>query len=150
MQYIKYLFYRVHLRKLFSMGEKQRLLLVEDFVGALRWHPHLGNVLTHISSRNWQRVEESFAIFFDPKADVPALTPLSQNILELVCDNAGTTGRIMRPFLLEFLARNLASEDAASIEKWIRRLRASLPDHADAAPVRAPDRPGAALTRIAS
>lgn len=125
-------------------------ILVEDFVGALRWHPHLGNVLTHVSSRNWGRVEESFAIFFDPAADATSLTPLSKNILELICDNAGTTGRIMQPFLLAFLARNLKGEDSTRIQERIWSLRDSLPDHADAPPVHAPDRLGMTLQRIAS
>lgn len=133
------------------MVEKQKTsLLVEDFVGALRWHPHLGNVLTHISSRNWRRVEESFAIFFDPTADASALTPLSQNLLELICDNAGTTGRIMQPFLLSFLARYLNGEDAACIQERIRRLRTSLPDYAYRTPVHAPDQFDMTFKRIAS
>jgi len=133
------------------MVEKQKMaLLVEDFVGALRWHPHLGNVLTHISSRKWGQVEESFAIFFDSTADASSLTPLSQNLLELICDNAGTTGRIMQPFLLTFLAQNLDDEDAARIEQRIRCLRASLPDHADTTPVHAPDRFDTTFKRIAS
>lgn len=133
------------------MVEKEKILFLgEIFVASLRWHPHLGNVLTHISSRNWRRVEESFVILFDPTADAFTLTPLTQNILELVCDNAGTTGRIMRPFLLKSLARNLSGEDAARIEEWIQRLRASLPDYADAPPVVAPDRLGMTFRRIAS
>ncbi len=133
------------------MVEKEKILLLgEVFVASLRWHPHLGNVLTHISSRNWRHVEESFVVLFDPTADASTLTPLTQNILELVCDNAGTTGRIMQPFLLNFLARNLNSEDVARIEEWIQRLRASLPGYADTPPALAPDRLGIAFKRIAS
>jgi hypothetical protein len=112
------------------MTNADRASLAQIMVATLRNHSHLNNVLTHIAAKNWQHVEEALDIILDPAGEVETLTPLAQNILRLICDNRGTTGRIMQPFFLAFLDR-AAGEQKERIENRIRRLRAGQPDMAD-------------------
>jgi hypothetical protein len=104
-------------------------LLAESLSSALRRHPHLGNVMTHISSARWPRVDEALRPLFTPYSDRLDVSPLTRNILELICDNRGTTGRIMQPFFQAFLSKNLDSEEAEQIKAWVWKLRAAQPGY---------------------
>lgn len=104
-------------------------LLAETLSGAFRRHPHLGNVLTHISSARWARVDEALLPLLNPYRDSFEVSPLTQNLLELICDNRGTTGRIMQPFFRAFLAKHVTSDKAEQIEAWVWKLRAAQPGY---------------------
>lgn len=98
--------------------------LAEILYAALRRHPHLGNVLTHIAAQKWQRVEEALGQLLDPSAEPERFSPVARNLLELICDNRGTTGRILQPFFFGTVA-HVAGEDArAKLETRLRALRA--------------------------
>lgn len=98
--------------------------LADIIYASLRRHPHLGNVLTHIAAQKWQRVEEALGQLLDPSAEPERLSPVARNLLELICDNRGTTGRIMQPFFFGTVA-HVAGEDArTTLETRLRALRA--------------------------
>jgi hypothetical protein len=113
----------------------QVVLLAEALSAALRRHPHLGNVVTHISAKRWAQVSEALLPLLNPYNDSFSVTPLTRNLLELICDNRGTTGRIMQPFFRAFLADHVTGNEAERIEAWVWKLRSMQPDRAiDAAP----------------
>ena len=66
-------------------------------VAAFRRHPHINNVLTHISDANWERVEQALRAILDPLAASRDLSPLARNIVDLMCADRGVTGRILKP-----------------------------------------------------
>jgi hypothetical protein len=70
---------------------------------AFRAHPHLNNVLTHISRANWPSLEQSLRRILDPATTSEGLSPLEQNILDLMCADRGITGRILKPYFLAVL-----------------------------------------------
>jgi hypothetical protein len=114
-------------------------------VAALRRQPHISNVLTHISGANWQRVEQALCAILDPLTASGDLCPLARNIVDLMCADRGVTGRIMKPYFRDLLARILSPHLAAlltdqvsllflefefgsrSVEEAFRRLRLSKP-----------------------
>jgi len=65
---------------------------------AFRAHPHLNNVLTHISRANWPSLEHSLRRILDPATTGEGLSPLEQNLLDLMCADRGITGRILKPY----------------------------------------------------
>lgn len=77
-------------------------------VAAFRRHPHINNVLTHISGANRQRVEQAQRAILDPLTASRDLTPLARNILDLMCADRGVTGRILKPYFRGLLARILS------------------------------------------
>ena len=107
---------RVAARPEFSIGELAFRVLV-----AFRVHPHLSNVLTHISGANWARVERSLNSIFDLATTSGRLSPLEQNIIDLMCADRGITGRIMKPYLQAVLRRVLEPDQA---ERLIRHINA--------------------------
>ncbi|THD56985.1 MAG: hypothetical protein E8A46_02475 [Bradyrhizobium sp.] len=82
-------------------------------VAAFRRHPHINNVLTHISGANWQRVEQAQRAILNPLTASRDLTPLARNILDLMCADRGVTGRILKPYFRGLLARILSPHLAA-------------------------------------
>jgi len=82
---------------------------------AFRSHSHINNVLTHISGGDWNRVEETLRVIFDPMVERAGLSPLARNILDLVCAERGVTGRILKPYFRAFLHDLLEPELAARI-----------------------------------
>ncbi len=98
----------------FAMGASHgdREISVGDLaflvVAAFRRHPHINNVLTHISGANWQRVEQAQRAILDPLTASRDLTPLARNILDLMCADRGVTGRILKPYFRGLLARILS------------------------------------------
>jgi hypothetical protein len=65
---------------------------------AFRAHPHLNNVLTHISHANWPSLEQSLRRILDPATTSDGLSRFDQNILDLMCADRGITGRIHKPY----------------------------------------------------
>ena len=68
-----------------ATAEAERLPSLDDLVfslaAAFRQHPHISNVLTHISSSNWGKVEQALRSILDPRAGSCDLSPLAQNII---------------------------------------------------------------------
>lgn len=93
--------------------------LVFAMVAALRKHPHVSNVLTHISGQSWARVEQTLRLILDTNTTRRDLTPLGRNVVELMWAENGVTGRIFKPYLLQLLTvlsgPGLASEILAHI-----------------------------------
>jgi len=86
---------------------------------AFRSHPHLSNVLTHISGGNWTKVERSLGSIFDVAITSGSRSPLDENIIDLMCADRGVTGRIMKPYFHAVL-RSLLEPDEA--ERLIRHI----------------------------
>lgn len=84
-------------------------------VAVLRQHGHIGNVLTHISRTNWTNIELALRTIIDPDVDSQSLSPLAQNIVELICGERGVTGRITKPYFRTALNRILGTDGAARL-----------------------------------
>lgn len=97
--------------------------LVFTLVALLRADGHLCNVLTHISSGDWRAVEQAITSILSSRTSSKKLPNVARNMLELICDNRGVTGRIMRPFFFEAIARIAGKSEMTRLEKKVRRLR---------------------------
>ena len=64
---------------------------------AFRAHPHVNNVLTHISRAKWAEVEKSLNHILDLATISDDLSPLEENIVELMVGERGITGKILKP-----------------------------------------------------
>lgn len=95
-------------------------------VAMLRQHSHIGNVLTHISGRNWTKVERALDSIIDPDVGGKALSPLAQNIVELICGDRGVTGRMMKPYFRTVLGKILGIDSASRLMQRISVLFAEL------------------------
>ena len=95
-----------------GMAHDNREIAVGDLaflvVAAFRRQPHISNVLTHISGANWGRVEQALRAILDPFTASRDLTPLARNIVDLMCADRGVTGRILKPYFRDLLARILS------------------------------------------
>lgn len=93
--------------------------LVFFVAAAFRGHPHINNVLTHISGANRDRVEQALRVILDSRAGSHDLSPLARNIVDLMCADRGVTGRILKPFyralLMTFLGDRVASRLIAHV-----------------------------------
>lgn len=96
--------------------------LVFHVAAAFRGHPHLNNVLTHISRANWSAVEKALYGIFDRHAGSNGLSPLARNIVDLMCADRGVTGRILKPFYRERLVALLGKREAAHLIAHVTRL----------------------------
>lgn len=76
-------------------------------VAAFRAHPHINNVLTHISRTNWALVERDINSIIDPATVSEELSPLAQNLIDLMCAERGVTGKILKPYFHDALGRLL-------------------------------------------
>lgn len=132
------------------INDAKAKFLAEDLSSAFRRHPHLGNVLTHISSGRWPRVDEALQPLFTPSSKGFEVGPLTRNILELICDNRGTTGRIMQPFFQTYLSRRLNTVDAENIAAWVWHLRRSQPDYVSEDESEIPEARVSSFERLAS
>jgi hypothetical protein len=77
--------------------------LVAYVVAAFRSHPHLSNVLTHISGGSWDRIEQALQVILDLRSGRNDLSPLVRNIIDLMCADRGITGRIFKPYYQNLL-----------------------------------------------
>jgi hypothetical protein len=102
--------------------EPGREELVERLVAAFRWHPHINNVLTHICGSQWMRVSQALRMIVDPASTRRELSPLALNIVELMWAESGVTGRILKPYLCDVLARNLPRPAAYRLQLQIAGL----------------------------
>lgn len=97
--------------------------LVFPLVAALHRHPHLSNVLTHISRASWPRVEQTLRLLLDPATDARDLTPLALNMLDLICAERGDTGRIFKPYFCALLTALTGPDQADRLLAHMHRLR---------------------------
>lgn len=86
---------------------------------AFRAHPHVSNVLTHISRAKWDEVERSIKSIIDPAMTGDDLSPLERNIVDLIVAERGITGRILKPYFHAVLYRLL---DPSGRERLIRQI----------------------------
>ena len=100
-----------------SIGELAFRVLV-----AFRLHPHLSNVLTHISGANLAKVERSLNSIFELTTTSGSLSALDQNIVDLMCADRGITGRIMKPYFQAVLRRVLQPDHAQRLIRHIDAL----------------------------
>lgn len=89
---------------------------------AFRAHPHINNVLTHISQANWARVEQALNSILDLTTKSDSLSQLGQNIIDLMCADRGVTGRILKPYFHAALHRLLLPEVAERIIRHVEIL----------------------------
>jgi hypothetical protein len=88
---------------------------------AFRAHPHINNVLTHISRANWSEVARALEVILDASTASGDLSPLAQNIVDLMCAERGITGKIVKPYFHDALYRLLEPSRA---ERLIRHIEA--------------------------
>jgi len=91
-------------------------------IAAFRRHPHISNVLTHISGANWGRVEQALRTILDPLKPGSDLSPLARNIVDLMCADRGVTGRILKPYFRDLLGRILSPQLAGLLTDHITLL----------------------------
>lgn len=96
--------------------------LTRTATAVFRNHPHINNVMTHICRGRWERIEQALGIILNPLATLNDLSPLAQNIVELICAERGTTGRILKPYFHALLARVLPPRTAAYLRAHVSRL----------------------------
>lgn len=73
--------------------------LARKVVAAFRRHPHINNVMTHISGARWEKIEQAVRVILDPAMTREQLSPLAHNIVQLMWAEGGVTGRILKPHL---------------------------------------------------
>ncbi|MBS0528563.1 MAG: hypothetical protein JSS22_04125 [Proteobacteria bacterium] len=93
---------------------------------AFRAHPHVCNVLTHISRSNWNHVESVLNAILDPATTSDGLSPLPHNILDLMCAERGVTGRTLKPYFHAVLHRLLGPTAAERTIDHVETLRAGI------------------------
>jgi hypothetical protein len=87
----------------------------------LRAHPHINNVLTHISRAKWVEVEHALNRILDPSTISDDLSPLEENIIDLLVGERGITGKILKPYFQAALHRIVEPSRA---ERLIRHVNA--------------------------
>lgn len=93
--------------------------LVAVIASSFRRHGHINNVVTHISGGQWRSVEDALRSILDPRAGASALSPLAENLIDLMCADRGVTGRIVRPYVREVLERLLGAPVAARLIRHV-------------------------------
>lgn len=88
---------------------------------AFRAHPHINNVLTHISRTKWREVEQALNRIFDLSTTSDGLSPLEENVVELMVGERGIAGKILKPYFQTALLRILGPSSA---ERLIRHITA--------------------------
>jgi hypothetical protein len=127
-------------------GRRQDIpdIVLDDLVfrvaAAFRGHPHINNVLTHISGANWNAVEGALRAILDPRTGSGDLSPLARNIVDLMCADRGVTGRIVKPFYRGLLTDLLGMATASRFIAHVTSL--FLESEIAACAVPAPHRPG--------
>jgi hypothetical protein len=89
---------------------------------SFRAHPHINNVLTHIARANWILVEHALNTILDPTTTSGGLSPLAQNIIDLMCAERGITGKILKPHFHVALYGLLGPNDAKLLIHHIEAL----------------------------
>ncbi|WP_245471785.1 MULTISPECIES: DUF2249 domain-containing protein [Bradyrhizobium] len=96
-----------------------------------RAHPHINNVLTHISRADWAQVERALNSILDPAAATGQLSPLAQNIIDLMCAERGITGKILKPCFHAALGKLLEPKRAERLIEHIEALYRDLERRAE-------------------
>lgn len=96
--------------------------LATRVAAAFRRHPHINNVLTHISGANWSRVAQALKSILNPRAESRELSPLACNLLDLMCADRGVTGRILKPYYRDQLSAMVGPDGADRCIAHITRL----------------------------
>jgi hypothetical protein len=104
------------------MADLNREDVVMKLVAAFRKHPHINNVLTHICGSQWPRIEQAVRAIVSPATTPADLSPLAQNVVELMWAERGVTGRILKPYLRNLIARSLPHHAADQLFGQIARL----------------------------
>lgn len=91
-------------------------------LATFRAHPHINNVLTHISGGNWSRIERALRVLLDVSAPGFARLPLETNLLDLMCAERGVTGRIMTPYVDDVLRRIVGPHQARRLIRHLTTL----------------------------
>ena len=86
---------------------------------AFRAHPHINNVLTHISRAKWAEVEKSLNHILDLATTSDGLSSLEENLIELMVGQRGITGKILKPYFLATLHRILEPKHAQRLIRHI-------------------------------
>ena len=89
--------------------------LVETVIAVFRYHPHINNVFTHICGGQWERIGHALRVILNPLATLNDLSPLAQNIVELMSAERGVTGRILRPYFNTLLGKVLPPQLSAHL-----------------------------------
>ncbi|MGH6680759.1 MAG: hypothetical protein ACREDL_17940 [Bradyrhizobium sp.] len=91
-------------------------------LAAFRAHPHINNVLTHISRAKWGELEQSLNRILDVSTTTDGLSPLEENIIDLMAGERGVTGRILKPYFQAALRRLLGPSRAARLLRHVSAL----------------------------
>src|SRR6185437_11237546 len=110
---------------------KDGLLFAQLLTSAFRNHPHINNVLTHISLGQWDRIEAALGNLLTAPIDTAPVSPLERNLLCLLWEEGGITGRVVKPFFLDICRTSLPPSLAARCVAGIDAL-SSLASEADA------------------
>jgi hypothetical protein len=113
--------------------------LAFTLVALLRGDGHLCNVLTHIASGDWRAIERAILSILTPRITPKKLSGVARNLLELLCDNRGVTGPLMRPFFFGAIERVAGRAEMRRLEAKVQRLRRRI--SADLPACRAPQGP---------
>lgn len=103
--------------------------LVETLVAVFRLHPHIGNVMTHISGGQWGEVGRALRTILDPHSTHNELSPLAMNILELLWAERGITGRILKPYFRALLNKLLSPHVASRLSAHVSGLLLEMEAH---------------------
>jgi hypothetical protein len=87
-----------------------------------RGHPHISNVLTHISHSNWSQVERELNTILDPMTTIGGLSSLARNIIDLMCAERGVTGKILKPYFHAALHQLLGLDEAEGLIRHVEAL----------------------------
>ncbi len=87
-----------------------------------RAHPHINNVLTHISRARWVEVEQSLNRILDLSATSDGFSPLEENIIDLMVGERGITGKILKPYFQAALHRILEPSRAEGVIRHVNAL----------------------------
>ena len=89
---------------------------------AFRAHPHINNVLTHISRAQLREVEQALNRIFDLSMSSGGLSPLEENIIDLLVGERGVTGKILKPYFQATLNRIVEPSRAEHLIRHVTAL----------------------------
>lgn len=91
-------------------------------LAAFRAHPHITNVLTHISRAKWTEVEHALSRILDLSTTSDDLSPLEENIVDLMVGERGVTGKILKPYFQARLHRIVGPNHAQRLIRHVNAL----------------------------
>ena len=91
-------------------------------LAAFRAHPHISTVLTHISRAKWTEVEHALNRILDPSTTTDGLSPLEENIIDLIVGERGVTGKILKPYFQAALHKIVGADHAQRLIRHVNAL----------------------------